>query len=1024
MKIISLTMNAFMTYKDKTTIQFDDFIDHGLYLISGPTGAGKTTIFDAMTFALYGVASGSTRSQAYFRSDFADVKDETYVEMTFELHQKLYQIKRSPTYTRPGYKTAKMANAYLTCDGITIEGVKEVNSKINHLLGVDVHQFKQIVMIAQGEFTKLIYASSEEREHVLRHIFHSEPLVKFENILKEEAKKNKEKYLLSSQQILSRFQLLSLPSEFMKSHNDQFHPSYLEEATLQNQDIYEKTSFLKQQYEQTKHDYDTFSQNYYIKEKQNQDLLEYHQVKKEYDELLQQQTTIQKLYEDISKMKIIEQNQSLIIQYNQTQDDYHKTNKQISLVSTKFNHATQLFLTKEKEYQKLPQLKTDKDRLLVEIENNKQAIEKQKEYLQIKKKHVSLTQNIQKLDYEYEQFKNTHDKLSKRMERDQENVSQLSQLQLDLQQKEQKVKEVNNKRVAIHELSQFYDNLTVLQDYHYDLSNQYKKKDQIYQEVLQRYQHEDESFKRQQAGILALSLQENEPCPVCGSLHHPHLAKLSTRVLTSTELEELSLEVEEKKQSKEETYQEVLAQNQKINTMKTKIDILKKQLSIEDELSKEVFIHLLSDVISVIRDQEKTYQKKYNEVVYLKRVKKSLEQDTILFNQQIEEMKTMSDKIHKMEKQAAIYESQLQEFQNQYHFQHHSDYQEQLSQNILHLKQLEENINQIDQSYHQCQKDVSILTHQKDDLDQQIKTLIERKNDIENQFYVFIEKNFESLEEYSQYGKQLKQLNHKEKLYQDYVIKQRTLSSQLEKLQVQTKDYVLTDLSLETKQLHELESKRDHSFKLYNEQLHIYQQNQEILEILQKEYSKNQTIFENYIMYQDLSDMTSGKNAQRMSFERYVLSTYFEHILEYANIELLKMSQGRFALYRKQSIKGTKQQGLDLSVLDYETGMMRDIQTLSGGESFKAALSLALGLSSMIQTYAGGIELNTLFIDEGFGTLDNESIDQALSVLLDLQNDNKVIGIISHVDELKERINTQIVVEKGVSGSYLHIEKE
>ena len=167
MRIISLTMNAFMTYKSQTTIDFEDMIENGLYLISGPTGAGKTTIFDAMTFALYGVASGSHRNQSYFRSDFADAKDETYVEMVFELHGKIYKVKRSPTYTRPGYKSAKMANAYLSYNNEMIEGVKEVNQKINQLLGVDVHQFKQIVMIAQGEFTKLIYASSEEREKVL-----------------------------------------------------------------------------------------------------------------------------------------------------------------------------------------------------------------------------------------------------------------------------------------------------------------------------------------------------------------------------------------------------------------------------------------------------------------------------------------------------------------------------------------------------------------------------------------------------------------------------------------------------------------------------------------------------------------------------------------------------------------------------------------------------------------------------------------------------------------------------------------
>ena len=170
-------------------------------------------------------------------------------------------------------------------------------------------------------------------------------------------------------------------------------------------------------------------------------------------------------------------------------------------------------------------------------------------------------------------------------------------------------------------------------------------------------------------------------------------------------------------------------------------------------------------------------------------------------------------------------------------------------------------------------------------------------------------------------------------------------------------------------------------------------------------------------MYQDLSDITSGKNPQRMSFERYVLSAYFEHILEYANIELLKMSNGRFALYRKQAVKGAKQQGLDLSVLDYETGIMRDIQSLSGGESFKAALSLALGLSSMIQSYAGGIHMDTMFIDEGFGTLDPDTLELAMETLVQLQSSGRLIGMISHVPELKTRIPAHLEVTRGDDGS-------
>lgn len=286
MKIISLTMNAFLAYKDKTTIDFESMIDHGLYLISGPTGAGKTTIFDAITFVLYGEASGSERNQYYFRSDFADDKEETYVEMTFEIHGEIYTIKRSPTYTRKGYKTPKNANAYFTYKQVTIEGVKEVNQKITTLIGVDVKQFKQIVMIAQGEFTKLIYASSEERERVLRHIFHSEPLVTFENILKEETKQYKDQYFFSNQQLLNRYQLLTLPEDFMKLRLEQFHPSYIEDAIHENEKISKQSLLIQNQYDLLKQQYDEYSQSYYLKQKQNQDLIDYQKIDNQYQELL------------------------------------------------------------------------------------------------------------------------------------------------------------------------------------------------------------------------------------------------------------------------------------------------------------------------------------------------------------------------------------------------------------------------------------------------------------------------------------------------------------------------------------------------------------------------------------------------------------------------------------------------------------------------------------------------------------------------------------------------------------------
>lgn len=1017
-------MSAFMTYKDQTTIDFEELGDHGLYLISGPTGSGKTTLFDAITFALYGEASGSHRQASYFRSDFADDKDETYVELTFELHQHIYTIKRSPTYYRANYKTPKSANAYLDDGEKIIEGVKEVNAYIKELLGVDARQFKQIVMIAQGEFTKLIYASSEERERVLRHVFHSESLVVFEKLLKEEAKKYKDQYYLSSQDLMSRFQMLQLDEQFMSAHQKDFHPVYLSEAQQENQKINLQQQDNEKTYQHDKDAYDLFSKSYYQKEKQNQELMEYQQVCEQFQLLQQKDLAMKSLKKDLDYVNIIRDHQSLIDYYHHSKEQFQQNQQQRDKVTALLKESQNQFQQLQDEYQQLDTYKKQKDALLVEMENTKQALEKFQTYQKLQQQSKKEQKHYQDLKKQETELKERHQKLDNRMQRDQENVNRLPVLELELEQNEKHVKEINQKRVMIHELSQFYDEWKSLQDHHYDLSVTYQKEHQHYEELLSQYRHEDEMFRRQQAGILALNLKENEPCPVCGSTYHPKLAKLETSVLSSHELEKLAKKVEAANRVQEDAYHDVLNQKEQVQQMQTRIDMLKKQLDIQDELSKEVFIRLLSDIVQVISHQEKTYQKKYNDVVYLKKIQKGLKQDEVLLKQQQEELETIQKELTDKEKQLSLIHQQANHLESEYHFDKQEDMASLLKQQQNQFQQLQTHIQQLEQQYQQCQKDISVYTHQLHDFNEQHLHLQQQWTQYQQDYQHFIEEFFDSKEQYHHYRDQMKDILAREKEYQDYLIQKEALKKRQETLYEKTKDYQMIDLSQEKKQLEELAQKRDLSYNQYLESLHIYQQNQVLLERLEDDYHVNQDIFEKYTLYQDLYDQASGKNTLRMSFERYVLSAYFEQILEFANVELLKMSQGRFALYRKKDVKGAKQQGLDLCVLDYETGVMRDIQSLSGGESFKAALALALGLSSMIQNYAGGIELNTLFIDEGFGTLDHESIDQALSVLMDLKNDHKTIGIISHVDELKERIGTQIVVEKGNQGSSLHIERE
>ena len=1021
-KIIKLTMNAFMTYKDKTEICFDEMIDHGLYLISGPTGSGKTTIFDAITFALYGVASGSQRNQSsYFRSDYADNKEETYVEMEFELHNRLYTIRRSPTYTRPGYKTAKMANAYLSYDDTVIEGVKEVNAKINELIGVDVHQFKQIVMIAQGEFTKLIYASSEEREKVLRHIFHSESLVAFENQLKEETKRYKEQYAIANQKLISRFQLLSYADSLVEGNLEQFHPMFLQQASDENQKLYEQVLTFKTEYTNNKTIYDQFSKDYYEKEKMNESYLQYQQVSQKYTHLLKQEETMKQCKQDIEYIQLIHQNQTFLYQYQQTHADIDKTEKQLQSCFKQKETLEKQYQLLQKQYETLPDIKLEKDNLLKKKEKLKQDIEKQNQYQQF-----NIQYNNEKKIYETETqvFKQLQDNLTKltnRMTHDQENVNRLASLELDYQQYLQLKKESEEKQKTINQLSEYYDTWAIHQEKHFELAQKYKAIENDFHNLDMKYQNEDEKFKQQQAGILALNLKENEPCPVCGSTHHPHLAKVSLEVLSSIELEKLNKEVERSRKQKDNAYQEVLSHNEKIKEIQAKMTLLKERLGIHDELSKEVFIQLMNDVTQDISQKDKQYKGVSDEIGYLKKVQKSLKQDEEKKNMLDQQCQLQKEKINNIEKRLAVIEKQVEQIEKEVDI--HENLNQAYKQVQLQFDEKEQFINQIEKNYHQVTQQRTLLQNQEMTFKETLSQLQTTYTSLSQKFEKFVNEHFQTQEKYEYYLSLKDTLQDKEKQYQRYLLEKTQLSSQMEALKKTLGDYQFIDLTNEKEQLILLEKNKDETYEKVNTFSHTYEQNEKIIKELNNEYQHSQDIFEQYTLYQDLSDMASGKNMNRMSFERYVLSAYFEHILDYANVELAKMSQGRFTLYRKTETKGSKQQGLDLSVLDYETGMLRDIQSLSGGESFKAALSLALGLSAMIQSYAGGIELNTLFIDEGFGTLDNESIDQALSVLMELHNDNKVIGIISHVDELKERIPTQIVVSKGIKGSSLSIEK-
>lgn len=1011
MKLLNLRMKAFLAYKDEINIDFEQ-LNHGLYLISGPTGSGKTAIFDAIVFALYNQTSGH-RSTYSLRSDYA-LQDETFVELKFEVLGQVYTIKRSPAYKREGYRSLKPASALLRFNDTYIEGVKEVNQKIIDILGINYEQFKQIVMISQGEFTKLIYASSEEREKVLRRIFNTYSLLDFENHLKEKVRIYKEKYEISENILSSSLKMLQLDEKV-----EAFHPMVLKIIEKDIEKTKEDKQHIEKKYQEADFQYLQRSQDYVTKAMMNQKIKELEKYDQQYIELIEKEDDMGDLKKEILKLQNIQQNSDFIISYRMEKELYQKNKEDYQNYFVQRENKNKEYQIHRDEYSKIKDIRDEKEKLSLKINELKQSIEKQRKYREYKNIYENKKEQLDKLENEYQIQLKQKEKLQARMQRDQEKVNKLPDLLVELKDMDQMVQNVNEKRILIHELSELYDHLQDEQEKHYALANAYNKATKIYNEAYENYHYQDELYKRQQAGIIALELKENSPCPVCGSLHHPHIAKIQGDVLSASKLQQLSKKLSQRLKDKEDAYQQVVLQNQTKTQALTQLSLLKKQLHIEGELNKRVFIEQLSSITNVIEERKKKYQKLNQETQYLRKLRSSLEKDQEVLQEDEKNLEMLFKRLEVSRNEVTYLNGQMKEYDDSFI---NNDFQKEYKQSIQQYQAYDKKINDIEMQYQKSEKEMIALNKQIEHYQKMIQSQ-EKKLTVEDKKYnEYIHQYFDNEETFLNYYQMLNQKEKKEQQYQDYLLKKEKLMTNIEMLKREIKNEKYQDLTELKKNVDALKEEKDSVQKVYHQLQMRIDNNKKVYQTMKKEYERNQDVLDQYQHYLHLSDITSGKNAFKMSFERYVLSFYFENILQYANMEFSSMTQGRYQFVRKKEAKGNSKQGLDLSILDYETGIQRDVQSLSGGESFKAALSLALGLSSMIQSYVGGIELNTLFIDEGFGTLDEESLNQAIEVLMRLEDDHKTIGIISHVNELKEKIDNKIIVIKEQQGSHLKIE--
>lgn len=990
---ISLTLSAFGPYPDTITIDFESFQEDGLFLITGPTGSGKTMIFDAMIFALYGKTSGQIRQTDSLRCDHALNEIPTFVEFSFSLHQQNYTIKRNPKYYLEGKKTPKQPSALLILpDGKMVEGIKEVNQKMISLLGVDDQQFKQICMIAQGEFTKLIMASSDEREKVLRELFHSETYQKLEEKLKVHLKTYQDKYDL----------LLNKRKDLMQELQVEDHQEYLSKQT-------KLIASQQKEYDDLKKDLDQKKQQLQLYRLQNQRLIQLKDLKQQFQDLKKQENDYQELNKTVDTLKKAQETNYLYISY---------IKQQKKLQTLKLNQEDFLKQLKklEKDYQEkkvqadfLDYKQQTKEKLQNQIQETKQLINQIYQYQNDYQNLQTLKQQYRMLDEEHKLFLKKKEKFENGLQRDQERIQSEQQVQSKYELIKQQYVRLNEQKVKVHQLSDYYDQILKLNENKSDLQEEYTVVEKQVDHEKMQYNQMEKLYFRKQAGIFALQLKEDQPCPICGSLHHPHPAQIEKEGITKEKLDQQAKKVKQQEHRLQDILQKILLSNQKKEMLVKQTKQLSSELNIQEEISKEIFIKELDHLSKDEKRMKKEYLELQDELKYIQKLKKSVAlslKDMSTYEskelKQAQSLENIQVQIHQLS-------GKLNDSLRQYEIgevnKNYQQVQKEYRQLSLEIETIQQDYEKVKNKYLEIKTKISSLN-------QQIIQEQEIYDELDNKYHTALDA-FINEEEFLNLKTQINQISILEKKYQDYLISLKSLNEQIISLENEVKDSTYVDLSSLSETIKEvnqqLREKNDDLEKLKID----YSLKEKMIKDIQKINQQLEKDEDTYQRYLDLYNLASGKNNARVSIERYVLATYFENMLIYANVIMKQLSQGRYQLLRKDDAgKGRSQQGLELDVFDQESGNIRSIKTLSGGESFKAALSLALGLSRMVQDYAGGIELNTLFIDEGFGSLDSQSLDQAMNCLMELHHENKLIGIISHVSDLKDRIERQLVVER------------
>ena len=954
MKPLKLTMSAFGPYADEVMIDMTKLGDKGLYLVTGDTGAGKTTIFDAITFALYGEASGSMRLPDMFRSKYADGSVATFVELEFLYQNEVYTVRRNPEYMRPAKRgegmTPQKAEASLIYpDGRIITKVKDVTVAITELLGLDKSQFTQIAMIAQGDFLKLIMAKTEERSKIFREIFKTKPYLGLQEKLRSNANALKVEY----------DDLYKSVAQYIKGIKvEESYPQYSYfQDVITNKNVQNIVEVVD-----------------YAKEVLKLDVDKSKEIEKNIANLDREAIELNNavvLYKNICNITREIQENDVKLKEIQIRLEDAKVKYKIEENKASIREQLAIQISEEQEkledYMKLHDMKLQVKELEKQLVDNK----KQLELLEASKKEK------EELLKEYNVYLEEH-----KEEETRQGYIDLNRKKSDLNKVIEDIKTINKNA-----------------DDYFDIKEEYSKSQKKYIDVRKEYdvinkeyQEFERRFLDEQAGILALMLEEDKPCPVCGSTSHPCPAKVTNGGISKEILDE-------KKKIREQMDSKCNELSQEAGRIKGNLEGVYNNLV---NLVNDIFgIDTIENIKDIMEEKKKSANEQFVELK--KEENKLIKQD--------EKRKDILNQIKKVEILVQDITGQILESTNL---------------DVKYKTSLEASNEQVNNYIRKLKYDKYEEARESIEVKKKEKVAMEKAYEESKKLYE--KTSLEGTEGNTRKKELEKQLNNQQvefKAYSNKIIELlKNNIDNIDEISLQEDELIKGAIDLSSiLQLYEDKKIQLEEHRKEKEKIDVrIEANKMAIDGINKQINKIDEVEQKIIIVRSLANTANGSitGKSKITLETYVQMAYLDRILDRANTRLMVMSNGQYELVRKEDVRDSRSQvGLELDVVDHYNGSTRSVRTLSGGEAFKASLALALGLSDEVQSVSGGIQLDTMFIDEGFGTLDEDSLSNAIKILNDLGNGNRLIGIISHVNELKERIDRQIVVEKSKDGGSL-----